>query len=116
MDCLEDIKDEIKILKASNKLIIVEGKKDVASLKELGLKNIRQLSGPLFETIESIEDKEVVLLTDLDAEGKKLYSNLKRQLDRRGVRIDNNLRNLLFKMKLSHIEGLSHYIKKNGNI
>ena len=116
MDCLEYIKDEIKILKASNKLIIVEGKKDVASLKELGLKNVRQLNGPLFETIESIEDKEVVLLTDLDAEGKKLYSNLKRQLDRRGVRIDNKLRNLLFKTKLSHIEGLSHYIKKNGNI
>lgn len=116
MDNLDEIREEIKSLKQSRKLIIVEGKKDVASLKELGLKNIRQLNGPLFETIESIEDKEVVLLTDLDAEGKKLYSNLKRQLDRRGVRIDNHLRDLLLKAKLSHIEGLAHYIKKNGNI
>ncbi|MEK6816296.1 MAG: toprim domain-containing protein [Nanoarchaeota archaeon] len=116
MDYLDDIKEEIKVLKQSNKLIIVEGKKDVASLKELGLKNVRQLSGPLFGTIESIEDREIVLLTDLDAEGKKLYSSLKRQLDRRGVKIDNSLRDLLFKTRLSHIEGLSHYLKKNGNI
>ena len=116
MDKLDEIKEEILNLKRSNKLIIVEGKKDVASLKELGLKNIRQLNGPLFETIESIDDKEVVLLTDLDAEGKKLYSSLKRQLDRRGVRIDNTLRDLLFKTKLSHIEGLAHYLGKNGNL
>jgi len=116
MDYLDAIREEIKILRSSNKLIIVEGKRDVASLKRLGLKNVRSLSGPLFETIESIDEKEVVLLTDLDAEGKKLYGSLKRQLDRRGVRVDNNLRELLFRTKLSHIEGLSHYLSKNGNI
>lgn len=115
MNYIEEIKEEILKLKEQNKLIIVEGKKDVSSLKKLGLKNVMEIKGALFETVEAVEDKEVVILTDIDEEGKKLYSKLKRQLIRRGVKIDNALRHFLFRAKVSHVEGLYTYLK-NGNI
>jgi 5S rRNA maturation endonuclease (ribonuclease M5) len=115
MGYIEEIKIEIDKLKDSNKLIIVEGKKDIKALKNLGLTNVIEISGALFETIEKVNENEVVLLMDMDTEGKKLYSKLKKQFLGRGVKIDNKLRHLLIRVKLSHIEGLDTYIK-NENI
>ena len=60
----------------------------------------------LFEVVENISEKEIVLLTDLDSEGKKLYSQLKKMFSQRGVNIDDHLRLILFKHRVSHIEGL----------
>jgi len=50
------------------------------------------------------------LLTDLDGEGRKLYHKLSRDLQKHGVKVNNKLRELLFKAKLSHIEGLATYL------
>ena len=92
--------------------IIVEGKKDVAALRKLGLdkERIIQLERrPLFEVSEAVAAKyrDAVILTDLDAEGKKLYAALNSSLQHLGVRIDNRLRNFLFrKTKVRQIEGL----------
>ena len=62
--------------------------------------------------IESIDEKEIILLTDLDNEGKKLFSLLRKELQRRGVRIDNKLRLELFKTGVKEIEGLASFLKK----
>jgi 5S rRNA maturation endonuclease (ribonuclease M5) len=102
----EKIREEISRLTASNTLIIVEGKKDKLSLERLGLKNVKEIKGPLFSFIENIKPKEVVILTDLDNEGKKLYKILKSKLTSFGVKVDDKLRKLLLSSKLSHIEGL----------
>lgn len=91
--------------------IIVEGIKDKKSLEALGFHKITILNKPLFEIVESITEKHVVILTDLDKEGKKLYSKLKKELTRNGVLIDDKLRMLLFKTDISHIEGLATYVK-----
>ncbi|MEK6967184.1 MAG: toprim domain-containing protein, partial [Nanoarchaeota archaeon] len=66
---------------------IVEGKKDAVALKRIGAKQTISLSGPMYAFIEKISSryKKVVILTDLDAEGKKLYSMLHRGLSERGV-------------------------------
>jgi 5S rRNA maturation endonuclease (ribonuclease M5) len=94
----------------SGKPIIVEGKKDRRALQELGLKNnIFILDKPLFAVVEDVAatTKEVVLLTDLDSEGKALYGKLNRQLQSLGVQADNSFRNYLFKKtKFRQIEGL----------
>ena len=95
------------IQKVQKKLIVVEGKKDEKALQKLGCKNILTLENKaLYEIVESITVKEIVLLTDLDCEGKKLYSQLKKMFSQRGVTIDDRLRLVLFRHKVSHIEGL----------
>ena len=54
-----------------------------------------------------------MILTDLDAEGKKLYARLNHDLQRHGVRVDNSFREFLFRhTSLRQIEGLDSYFKK----
>jgi 5S rRNA maturation endonuclease (ribonuclease M5) len=105
-------------IKKSNILIIVEGKRDRSALEKLGLKNIKELSKkPLFQVVEEAVDetKEVVILTDLDKKGKELYGKLNRDLQGFGVKVNNELRNFLFKKtKLRQIEGLDSYVEKLG--
>jgi 5S rRNA maturation endonuclease (ribonuclease M5) len=108
-----EINKGINKLIKDNKLIIVEGKKDKISLNRLGITNIRVLKKPLYKEIEEISktNKEIIILTDLDKEGKKLYGKLNSRLQDFGVKIDNSFRELLFKnSKLSHIEGLYSYL------
>jgi len=97
--------------KARSKWVIVEGKKDAAALRKLGFSKIVSLNGPLFKVVEGIEADEVVVLTDLDAEGRSLFSKLSKDLCTRGVRIDTRLREVLFKTELRQIEGLCSFVK-----
>ncbi len=96
-----------------NLLVIVEGKKDKSALEQLGVQRIMQLEAH-HALAEKIHDKEVVLLVDLDKEGKKIYGKLKDMLSRRGVRVNDKLRHYLFKnTKLRQVEGLGglgHYL------
>jgi 5S rRNA maturation endonuclease (ribonuclease M5) len=108
-----DLEDWISKLKHSNKLILVEGKKDRAALNSLGIKNIIIINKPLFEVVEKIADSvtECILLTDLDPAGKKLYSYISRNLKRRGIKIDDRFRLYLYKnTKLRNIEGIRNYL------
>ena len=95
--------------------IIVEGKKDKAALMKMGVRNnIFVLNTkPLFVVAEEIAKSydEAVILTDLDAEGKKLYGKLNTLLQHLGIKVDNHLRNFLFKnTKLRQIEGIGKLI------
>lgn len=101
----EEIYEALKNVRG--KYILVEGKKDKKALEVLGCTRVFTLEGKtLYEAVESVKEKEIVLLTDLDSEGKKLYSQLKKMLAQRGVVIDDRLRLILFRQKVSHIEGL----------
>jgi|SRR3989338_7279448 len=101
----EDVLDAIEKIK--QKLIIVEGKKDKAALEQFECTHILTLEHKaLYEVVEAVKEKEVVVLTDLDSEGKQLYAKLQRAFAKRGIYVDNRLRILLFKYKISHIEGL----------
>ena len=95
----------------TSKLIIVEGKKDKKVLQDLGCKKIITISNSLFVTLDKVDSKDVIILTDLDKEGKKLYSTIKKTLQKKGIKIDNKFREFLFKeTEISHIEGLKHYL------
>ena len=112
---IENLKEEIRKLEEKGIPVIVEGKKDKRAMESLGLRNILMLDGrPLFDICESIQAKEVAILTDLDTEGRKLYSSIYKTLVRRGIKVDNKLRLMLFKAKLSHIEGLDSYLQKQA--
>lgn len=99
----------------SNILIIVEGKKDRNALNRMGIKNIIELNKkPLFQIVEEISssNEECIILTDLDKKGKELYGKLNSDLQKRGIRINNKLRQFLFQnTKLRQIEGLTSYLE-----
>ena len=100
---------------ADGTLVIVEGEKDRKALQNLGIKNIfviNEHGKSFYEKIERIAEKikEAMILTDLDTEGKKLYSIIKRSFSNNGVRINDKIRDLLIKLKISHVEGLSTFI------
>ena len=109
-----EILDEIK---SSGILVIVEGKMDREALQKLGIGNIIELSKkPLFQIIEEIADsnEECIILTDLDREGRQLYSRLNSNLQKNGVKVNNKFREFLFKnTKLRQIEGIDTYLEHN---
>ncbi len=112
-ELLQQVLVEIETIKENNTLVIVEGSNDKKALEELGISNIIVLKGkPLYKVVEDIEAKEAVILTDLDAEGRKLYHDLKRELSQRGVKINDKLRLLLFKTELRQVEGLKNYMER----
>ncbi|MBI4145361.1 hypothetical protein HY493_04115 [Candidatus Woesearchaeota archaeon] len=95
-------------------LIIVEGKKDEASLKTLGLSNIVTLTKPLYAVVEDAarQAQIVVILTDLDSKGKELYGVLRNGLQRHGIKIDDGLRKFLLRnTPLRQIEGLATFVE-----
>jgi 5S rRNA maturation endonuclease (ribonuclease M5) len=108
---IESMKDWADALKESGKAIIVEGKKDVAALESLGLSGFYTLSKtPVFAVIEAVADrhKKAVILTDFDAEGRKLYGRISSGLQDHGVEVDNVFREWLQRhTKVRQIEGLS---------
>ncbi len=109
-----------------NSIVIVEGIKDKKALEDLGINNIIVLNRrPLYAVVEKVatvydkakkltgEKISVMILTDLDTEGKKLYGKLNSGLQNFGVRIDNRFREFLFKnTKLRQIEGMKRYIER----
>jgi 5S rRNA maturation endonuclease (ribonuclease M5) len=99
-------------LNRSGKLIIVEGRKDKEALRTIGVCNriILLHHEHLYKIVERVvnTDSDVVILTDLDKEGKRLYGRLNSDLSRFGMRVDNFFREYLFrKTKVRQIEGLS---------
>ena len=112
VDEKEAVLDMLLDIKMRNVLVVVEGLKDKRALFKLGITNVMVLSKPLYAVVEEIESlaKEVVLLVDLDAEGKKIYNVLKRDLMNHKVKVDDSLRRALFRTPIRHIEGLATYL------
>jgi len=113
---VQDLEEAIDSLRSFDGIIIVEGKRDVAALKKLDVtKNVIHLDAPLFEIVERVADslgphQKVIILTDLDREGKKIYHELSMQFQRMHVKIDDRFRELLFHTPLRHIEGLDTFV------
>ena len=80
--------------KYPNLLVIVEGKRDVRVLRNLGLnapiiKTQTRLSRPrLIEKIaaEAGKDGQVLILTDFDKKGKEIYRFVEKELELRGIK------------------------------
>lgn len=114
----EDLKKFVVIIektKLDNYIVVVEGKNDEEALRNLGLvetyvlkkgKNIRESIDLLVKHCKITKYDYVIILTDFDFEGKKLYKEIKNKLIQEGVKINDNLRNAVSKIEISHIEGL----------
>jgi 5S rRNA maturation endonuclease (ribonuclease M5) len=93
-------------------LTIVEGKNDKRALERLGFQKVMTLNKPLFKVVEEIDDDEVIILTDLDRHGRELYHYFFRECTRRGIKVNNRVRQLLHFSELRQIEGLSRYLER----
>ncbi len=112
---LEEFSSLLNKIIEGNIPVVVEGKNDRAALQELGLSLVLVLyKKPFYKLIESLHQfKEIVILTDLDKEGKKLYAKINDECSQRGIRVNNHLRKFLFKeTALRQIEGLPNYLRK----
>lgn len=111
---IKNLDEWIEKLRSSNFRIFVEGFEDKKALEYFEIKKVTVIKGkPLFEIAESCSEREVVILTDLDKEGKSLYRKLKIELLANGIKINDKFRIFLFKeTKLRQIQGLKRYYEK----
>jgi len=111
-----NFKDWINKLREDSKktFVIVEGKRDKEVLKKFGVKNILELSGKRFADIpDFLEGKaeEVILLTDLDPQGEKIYRKIKELLLTQGFSVREDFREFLREKGIIHIEDLDEALK-----
>ncbi len=116
---LEIILREISKLSDEGVGIIVEGKKDEESLRELGIEGpVYQIPSGGKTSLNSLEDlpdcDEVIILTDFDSAGEDLADFCRKHLEKLGVKIlyhyREDLRNLVRKA-VKDIEGLASFIR-----
>ncbi len=109
---VQELINALEEAREQNLTIIVEGPNDKAALQKLGLSNILLLNKkPLYQVIEELPASEIVILTDLDREGRRLFSRLSRECQHNGIKVNNKLRRLLLQTPLAHIEGLATFIE-----
>jgi len=111
---LNELLKHLEQIKDKNLIVIVEGKNDKLALDYFGIKRVKSIAKrALFKVVEEISEnnKECIILTDLDKEGKRLFKMLNHDLNQHGVRINKKFREFLFKnTKLRQIEGLITYV------
>lgn len=112
-EVIEKIKQEIEEEKL---IILVEGKKDKIALEALDLKSIVLNGKDIWNRLETLSQeqkgKEILILTDFDKEGKKLYGKIVKDCERLGMKINKKYREFFQKRtKLSHVEGLVKYVE-----
>jgi len=101
-------------------IILVEGKKHIQALKNLGYERvyaIHQTSVPLRERLKTIAETltkkdKICILTDFDKRGKKLYLQTKAILQELGAKVDSTLRGILLKSGIKHIEEITDFKEK----
>ena len=120
-ELLDDLFDLLDELRTENLVrpIIVEGEKDIISLRDLGFKGeiISLHSGlSLFNFCESIsrKHKHVIILTDWDRRGGTLCRRLQEGFEANGVRPDLDFRRNLAVMcrkDVKDVQSLPSYIR-----
>lgn len=101
--------------------IIVEGKKDVETLRTLGVTGeiIAAKTGgksrlDLISQIEKSSNQEIILLLDFDRRGKELTAILRQNLEKARIKTDMTFRKELLRFagrELKDIEGLAAYLQ-----
>lgn len=110
----ENLIEELEKLKELSRHtpVVVEGRKDAAALRNMGLKcDFLEVSNgmPIYEFCEMVAERysDVILFTDLDRAGCRLARKLKSNLSQRGVRINDRYRqSVMSKLDTHQVESL----------
>lgn len=100
-------------------LILVEGKKDLSALRRLGIRGevfcVRNSGKVLVDSLDEVQNEEVILLVDFDEYGIALAKDIIQYLERKGVKVNsifwNEIRALV-KRDVKDVEGLPSYLEK----
>jgi 5S rRNA maturation endonuclease (ribonuclease M5) len=106
-----EIEELLEILEENkDKQVIVEGKRDKKALCLFGFNKVLTISSGLYETVERIEEKEILVLTDFDNEGKKIAKKLNLFLQSLDYKVDRETRRkigfMFAKLRIKKIEEL----------
>jgi 5S rRNA maturation endonuclease (ribonuclease M5) len=119
LEKLEELILELQDMSDTGAIIVVEGRKDVQSLRSLGIKGDIKLSSqqPLLDFTEvlSRRGKNIVLLTDWDRKGGIVARKIIDHLHSYGIMPNTDVRariGFLVKKRIKDIESLSRYIEK----
>jgi len=119
---LERIKNaimEMREITEGGGIVIVEGKRDKASLSDLGIKNCVKL--PLNKSILNFleyiarQDKDVIIMTDWDSKGEELAKRIEDNLKSMDVLPDLNIRKRIRDLvckDIKDVESLNRYLLK----
>ncbi|MBW9220272.1 toprim domain-containing protein [Methanothermococcus sp. SCGC AD-155-N22] len=120
---LQKLIEVIEELKYENSLgipIIVEGKRDVQSLRKLGIEGIiiPISKVPIFQVADVLIEegiREVILLTDFDRAGRQYAKEIIVEFESKRIKVNRSFRRDIMKytMGLKDIESLYNYILKN---
>ncbi len=96
----------------NDRLVIVEGKRDIAALEKVGVRT-HVLTLDKLERMEEIPDWEAVILTDFDPAGEIKQRKAESILIGKGVKIDAGLRERFRRIfGIRTIEDLPHVFEK----
>ena len=97
-EALEELRRLLLEAERAGEVVVVEGMRDVEALRALGFGGevvVYSKGGvPEADLVEGFAEgcSTILLLTDFDEEGRRLYRRLARHLEMRGVRVDRGLR------------------------
>ena len=119
LERIEELLSELSEYSESGAIIIVEGKRDILSLKRLGIEGDFELATrySLFNFSERIAElgREVIILTDWDRRGDLLAVKLSEYFENFGLRPELQIRNklkLISQKEIKDIESLYNYVSK----
>jgi 5S rRNA maturation endonuclease (ribonuclease M5) len=119
LEKLEELILELQDMSDTGTIIVVEGRKDVESLRSLGVNGEIKLSSqqPLLVFTEqlSMRGKYIVLLTDWDRKGSMTARKIIDYLHAYSIIPNTDIRariGFLVKKRIKDIESLSRYIEK----
>lgn len=119
LERIEELLSEISEYSSRGAIIIVEGKRDVLSLKKLGIEGNFEIATrqSLFNLSERIAQlgNEVVILTDWDRRGDLLAIKLSGYFESFGLKPELEIRNklrLISQKEIKDIESLYTYVSR----
>jgi len=117
LERVEELLSELSDYSDRGAIIIVEGKRDILSLKKLGIEGDFELATrySLFNFSERIAElgREVIILTDWDRRGDLLAVKLSEYFENFGLRPELQIRNklkLISQKEIKDIESLYNYV------
>ena len=119
LERLEELLSELSECAGKGAVIIVEGKRDVLSLKRLGIEGHFELATrhPLLNFSEKIarKNRDIVVLTDWDRRGDLLASKLTEYFGNLGINPELQIRHklrLITQKEIKDVESLYTYVSK----
>ncbi len=119
LESIEEIILELQALADTGAIIVVEGRRDVASLRSLGINGEIRLASqqPLLEFTEKLSKsgKKIIVLTDWDKRGGMMARKIIDNLQFYGIVPNTDIRSrigILVRKSIKDIESLNSYVSR----